>query len=142
MTKDVLISIAGLQFEIDEDEAIEVISVGEYYFRNGKHFILYDDIIPNEQGKDELTKNTIKVGKDIIEITKKGANNVHMVFELGKKHMTVYNTPIGALMVGLNTTALNVKESESELLINIEYALDINYSHVSDCSIKIKIKNR
>ncbi|BBF44526.1 hypothetical protein lbkm_3239 [Lachnospiraceae bacterium KM106-2] len=142
MTKDVLISISGLQFEINEDEAIEVISVGDYHYRNEKHYILYEDVVPDENGKDELTKNMIKVGNNIVEITKKGANNVHMVFELGKKNMTLYNTPIGALMIGLNTTSLVVKESEEELLINIEYSLDINYSHVSDCAITIKVKNR
>mgnify|MGYP001125801411 FL=1 len=35
MTKDVLITVSGLQFETQEDEAVEVVSRGENYFRNG-----------------------------------------------------------------------------------------------------------
>lgn len=39
MTKDVLLSIKGLQIgENEQNDTIEVISPGDYYFRNGKHF--------------------------------------------------------------------------------------------------------
>ena len=38
MTKDVLLSIKGLQIgENEQNDTIEVISPGDYYFRNGKH---------------------------------------------------------------------------------------------------------
>lgn len=40
MTKDVLLSIKGLQIgENEQNDTIEVISPGDYYFRNGKHFL-------------------------------------------------------------------------------------------------------
>ena len=34
MTKDVLISISGLHFEDDENETVEVVTPGNYYFKN------------------------------------------------------------------------------------------------------------
>ena len=38
MTKDVLLSIKGLQIgENEQNDTIEVISPGDYYFRNGGH---------------------------------------------------------------------------------------------------------
>ena len=40
MTKDVLVSIKGMQFmgiEDEPDEPIEIITNGNYYFRNGSH---------------------------------------------------------------------------------------------------------
>ena len=41
MTKDVLLSIKGLQIgENEQNDTIEVISPGDYYFRNGKHFFM------------------------------------------------------------------------------------------------------
>ena len=44
MTKDVLLSISGLQFAARDEEdvePIEVITAGDYYKKNGKHYILY-----------------------------------------------------------------------------------------------------
>ena len=41
-----------------------------------------------------------------LEVRKKGAVNVHMVFEPGKKNMTYYTTPFGTLQLGIATTAL------------------------------------
>ena len=63
MTKDVLITVSGLQFETEEDEAVEVISRGEYYFRNGKHFLVYDE--PTGDA-DENSKCVIKISKEEI----------------------------------------------------------------------------
>ena len=83
MTKEVLLAIRGLQIAEDEQkDTVETISPGEYYFRNGKHFFLYEDV---EEGQAKVTKNIIKVSKDYMELTKKGIVNVHMVFEKNKK---------------------------------------------------------
>lgn len=139
MKKDVLVSISGLQYEIDKDEAVEVISVGEYYFRNGKHYIIYEEILEDMDG---VSKCTIKVSEKQIDIIKKGANNVHMIFEEGKKNTTYYNTPYGDLQVGIYTTLIRVSEEEDKIVADIEYGLDINYAHVSDCQIKIKITSK
>ena len=41
MTKDVLISISGLQFAGGENsEPVEVITSGSYYKKNGRHYIV------------------------------------------------------------------------------------------------------
>ena len=43
MTKDVLLSISGLQFAAQDEEdvePVEVITAGDYYKKNGKHYIL------------------------------------------------------------------------------------------------------
>ena len=42
MTKEVLVTISGLQFAEDREneEAVEIITAGDYYKRNGKHYIV------------------------------------------------------------------------------------------------------
>ena len=43
MTKDVLVKISGLQFAEDQDNGpVEIITTGNYYKKNGKHYILPD----------------------------------------------------------------------------------------------------
>ena len=55
--------------------------------------------------------------------------------------MTNYITPYGTLLVGIDTDRIDIKESDDVININIDYALDINYEHLADCSIRMEIKN-
>lgn len=143
MKKEVLVAIAGLQFEFSEDEALEVISSGEYYYRNGKHYVLYEELQEDENGiKGGITKNTLKISDTMIELKKSGFHNVVMTFEKGKKTVTCYQTPVGQLMIGIDTTGIYVQELEDGIVVDIRYMLDIHYSHVSECVIKIKIVER
>lgn len=137
MTKEVLVSVSGLQFAVNSDEAIEIITGGEYYSRGGKQYILYDEMMEEYDG---VSKNTIKFTDGIVDITKKGLTNVHMVFEEKKKNMTYYNTPFGNLMIGLYTNKIQIEEKEEDIRIVVDYALDINYEFVSDCVITIVVK--
>ena len=99
MTKDVLISLRGLQFDqSDSDvEKIETIMPGSYYEKNGSHYVLYDEIM---EGFSEPVKNRIKFGEHALELTRSGAVNVHMIFEENRKNMTSYNTPYGNILIG------------------------------------------
>lgn len=139
MKKDVLVSIAGLQYEFDKDDAVEVISIGEYYNKDGKHYVKYEEIMEEIDG---VTNCTLKVTGNQIDIMKRGANNVHMIFEANKKNMTYYHTPYGDLQVGIFTKNIGIQEDENKIVIDIHYGLDINYSFVSDCKIQIKITPR
>ncbi len=139
MKKDVLVSISGLQYEVDKDDAVEIISVGEYYIRNNKHYILYEEVLEDLDG---ITNCTIKISEDQIDIIKRGSTNVHMIFEENKKNTTYYHTPFGDLQVGVYTSSIKVLEEEDRVVAEIKYGLDINYSHVSDCEIMIKITPR
>jgi uncharacterized beta-barrel protein YwiB (DUF1934 family) len=140
--KDILVSISGLQYEIDQDEAVEVISVGEYYNRNNKHYVIYEEMVENEYGQNSIAKNTIKITGNQVEIMKKGPNQMHMVFEENQKNMSYYNTPFGNLLIGIYTTKIRIKEEDNILYVQIEYGLDVNYTHVSDCNIKIKVTSK
>lgn len=139
MTKEVLISISGLFYESDETETVEAAAEGEYFNRNGKHFILFDEL-SEETG--EVIRNTIKISGSQIDIIKKGANNVHMVFLENKESKTNYNTPFGNLVMQMNTTSLLIEERKNQILIDIKYDLSINDIYVSECFIQIKIQSK
>ena len=92
MTKEVLVTVSGLQSMGGESDQIQVITAGNYYRKNGKHYIVYDEMI---EGYDSPVKNTIKVGEDVIDVIKHGLSSVHMVFEKDKKRIASYTTPMG-----------------------------------------------
>lgn len=141
MTEHVLVSIKGLQIlqDAEAEDAIELITAGNYYNRNGHHFIKYEEIM---EGFEGVTNNLIKVKPDAVEVRKKGVANVHMIFEENKKNVTFYHTPFGSMKMGVSATKVSVKETEQNIDITVDYALDINEEHVADCSIILNIKSK
>ena len=140
MTKDVLVKISGLQFAEDQDNGpVEIITTGNYYKKNGKHYILYDEV---QEGFDGVTKSVIKVNDDFLDVNKKGVTNVHMMFEKNKKNMSYYNTPFGNLLVGINATDVKVNETEDNIDIKVDYQLEVNYEHLAECSISMNLMSK
>lgn len=139
MTKDVLISIRGFQIVDDDDDAqpVELIAPGQYYCRNGKHYVLYDEV---DEDDGRITKNRIKIQNDYVGITKKGVSNTNMIFEKNKKNVTCYETPYGNLMLGINANQIDLKETEDSIDVKVGYILDVNYEPVADCNIQISIQ--
>lgn len=141
MTKDVLISLRGLQFDQSEAETdkIETIMRGSYYERGGSHYILYEELM---EGFEEPTKNRIKFGEHFLELTRSGLVNVHMLFEENKKNMTSYNTPYGNILIGIDTRKIHIDSNPDRIVVNVDYALDINYEYLADCKISVDIRSK
>ena len=138
MTKDVLISISGLQYDIDENETVEVVTPGNYYFKNNKHYLFYDEYL--DESSNEVTRNKMIISGDQISIIKTGATNTQMQFEPGKECISYYNTPVGQLEVAFATSKVNINFESDLIDININYGLSINKSHVSNCNITMQVK--
>ena len=137
MTKDVLVSIVGYQFDVNEDDAIELITTGEYYKKNGKHYILYEEHLMEDSS---VTKNIMKIGNGTIELVKRGSGAMTMLFEPGRMTYSAYQTPFGEMMVGITTESLSVEEEEHEMRIQIKYELEVNGERISRCEIQMKIQ--
>ncbi|MDE7339508.1 MAG: DUF1934 domain-containing protein [Lachnospiraceae bacterium] len=141
MTKDVLISLRGLQFDqSDSDvEKIETIMPGSYYEKNGSHYVLYDEIM---EGFSEPVRNRIKFGEHVLELTRSGAVNVHMIFEENRKNMTSYNTPYGNILIGIDTRKIHITQESDRIVVDVDYALDVNYEYLADCQIVLDIRSK
>lgn len=139
MNKKVIVSIRGLQFMNESEEAVEVITIGEYYQRNGKHYLLFEEMV---EGIDGVVRNIIKFNENMVDITKSGAANVHMIFQEKQKNLTYYDTPFGNLLIGLRANQIKLYESEEAIDVKIDYSLDINYEFISECTIVISVKDR
>lgn len=141
MEKDVLIHVRGLHvLDTDGDqEPIEMVVPGQYYYKNGSHYLRYEEIMEDFK---EPTINYIKMSPTGVEVRKKGLVNVHMVFEQGKKNMTYYTTPFGTVQMGIAATNLDLEESEEDLNMKVDYALEMNEQHVADCYLAIQAQSK
>ena len=114
MTKDVVVSLKGLQLAPDQQsDAVEVIAPGEYYIRNNKHYVLFEEIM---EGETQTLKNMLKFNDNY--------------------------TPFGSIQIGIDATSIEVKETEDEIRAEVKYALDVNYEFVGDCHINIAVKKK
>ncbi len=144
MTKEVLLTISGLHYDAfpgemtEENEAIEVITPAVYYLKNGKHYILYDEVV---EGMPGTVKNQIRIMPGgTLEIKKSGVASTRMIFEKDKIHMTQYQTPYGELLVGVFTKNMQIDTREDNIDVRVSYELDINSEKVADCNITMNIR--
>lgn len=141
MEKEVLLTLKGLQFTMDEEgtQALETITAAEYYKKNDSHYVIYDEAT---EGFHDTTRNIIKFKESQVEVTKKGLVNVHMVFEENRKNMTSYSTPFGNILIGIDTDEVNIREEGDRISVNVAYSLEANYEHMADCKIEMNISPR
>ncbi|MCD7736836.1 MAG: DUF1934 domain-containing protein [Lachnospiraceae bacterium] len=141
MTKDVLVSIKGLHSvkdadPADADDMVEVFSAGKYYFRNGKHYVEYEEL---EEDSNTVIKNRITLRDRHLEVIRRGPFQSKMVFEENVKNESWYSTPAGSVLTGFDVEKMQVSEKDELIEISVDYGLEINYEHVADSSICIRI---
>ena len=139
MTKDVLVKVSGAHVLDGETEDVEVITAGSYYFKNGRHYILYEEML---DGETEPVRNTIRAAKDQAVVIKSGAARARMEFRPGRPDVSCYVTPYGQMMIGVITDCVQVQEEQDVLRIRIDYTLEINYERATRCRISIEVSSR
>lgn len=145
MTKEVLVSIAGLhadmnEVENEEYEPIEVLNPGTYFFKDNKHYIFLEEVT---EGIPGVTKTQIRIhGQDSVEVIKKGVLAMHMLFETDKKNRAYYKTPYGELNLGISTHDISVEETEDNINVKVAYVMDVNYEPIMESTIRINVKAR
>ena len=82
----------------------------------------------------------LKIHPKQVEIIKKGAAETHMVFVQDKDTISYYSTPFGEMEVTIHTNRLEQMETQHGFQILLQYTLEINTAHVSDCSVEIRVE--
>ena len=138
MTQKVLLTLQGMQFDQSGENADQIGATadGDYYKKNDKHYVLYEEVT---EGFDQPTRNRLKFSEDMVELSRSGSVNVHMVFRENKKNLTNYNTPFGQILMGIDTKTIRVTEREERITVEVHYVLEINDEFLSDCHMKIDI---
>lgn len=143
MTKEVLVTVKGLRIGEKQDDSMEIICNGTYYFRNGKHYVKYEEIM--EESMSSIS-NTLKICDEAdrlrVEVKKKGAIETTLIFEEGQNHISCYETEYGSFMLGFHASHIWMEQEENEINIHIDYALEMNYEHLSNNKIDISIVSK
>ena len=140
MDERFLISVLGTQKIDGEIDSIEVITTGDYKNENGSVVITYPEY--SEEDPNIRTDTTVTLDGGRLSIERRGEMSSRLLLEKGKRHQCLYETPMGAMLIGIFTDSITTKLNEHGGEIRASYQLDFNNSAVSNNEFNITIKEK
>lgn len=138
MEKNVIISIKGVQRLEDADpDTMELVTEGRLEQDGNSYTLSYQE---SELTGLEGTMTTIQVEGEQVTLMRMGEFNSQMVFQEGRRHLSMYNTPYGAMSVGVNTRHLLADLSDKGGDIEIDYAIEIDHAIAGRSVFQIKVR--
>ena len=138
MEKDVVISIKGMQrYEDAPPDTIELVTEGRLARDgSGSYTLSYQE---SELTGLEGTLTTIQVDGEQVTLMRVGEFTSQMVFQEGRRHLSMYNTPYGAMAIGVNTRHLLADLTDQGGDIEIDYAIEIDHALAGRNVFQIKV---
>jgi len=138
MEKTVTISVKAKQeFGDGPADSMELVTQGVLQKDNDIFILSYQE---SEVTGLEGTLTTFHVEPERVTLMRIGEYNSQMVFEEGRRHLSMYNTPYGAMSVGVNTRHLLCDLDEQGGSIEIDYNLELEHAIVGRNVFQIKVK--
>ena len=138
-TDNVIISIKGKQLYAEcAPEEIELVTAGTME-RDGQGgcTISYQE---SELTGLEGTLTTIQVDGEQVTLLRVGEFNSQMVFQEGRRHLSMYNTPYGAMTIGVNTRHLLADLNDQGGDIEVDYSVEVDHALAGRNIFRINVK--
>ena len=74
-----------------------------------------------------------------VTLVRTGEFNTQMVFQEGRRHLSMYNTPYGAMAIGVNTRHLLADLTDQGGDIEIDYAIEVDHALAGRNVFQIKV---
>ena len=138
MEKEVVISIKGMQkYEGTPPDIVELVTEGRLS-RDGESYTLsYQESELTGLGG---TLTTIQVDGAQVTLMRVGEFNSQMVFQEGRRHLSMYNTPYGAMTNGVNTRHLLTELNDQGGAIEVDYAIEVDHALAGRSVFRISVK--
>ena len=137
MIHKVVLSIEGRQsYQDQEPEVIELVTEGEMEFHDGGWDIRYAE--SDLTGLNGVT-TTFRVEAGKITLTRIGALNSQMVFQMGVPHDSLYQMEFGALMITVNATKIQAELGEQGGTVDLCYDIQIEQTAAGKIEYHLQI---
>ena len=128
MEENVIISIKGSQlYEGQDPDVTELVTAGTLRREQEGYTIAYQE---TELTGLEGTTTKLRIV------------NSQMIFEVGRKHLSMYETPYGALAVGIETRRLKNTVDEAGGDLEIDYAIEIDNLLAGKSLFQLNVKKK
>ena len=134
----VLLSIRGEQYFDDIDpDATELMTEGTMALTEDGIVLSYEE---SELTGMEGTTTTFEVKGPRVTLTRSGAVNSQMVFEEGRQHTSLYETPFGELTVDIQTSTLKHNLTQRGGVMEIKYSIAVEHTVTGRNCFKIRVR--
>ena len=135
----VLLTIRSEQhFEDMEPDSIELVTEGTLSAaEEGRVILSYQE---SELTGLEGTTTTFEVQGSQVILTRTGGVNTQMVFEEGRQHTCLYETPYGELAIDIQTSRLRHNLTERGGLLDLRYSISVDHSVTGRNAFKIRVR--
>ncbi|MBQ4577970.1 MAG: DUF1934 domain-containing protein [Clostridia bacterium] len=139
MKKDVIISIRGLQEQDGETgDPITLVTPGRYYRKNDSYYISYEE---SELTGLAGTRTTLRIKPDYVKLVRTGLYPSELLFELGKRHMSLYHTDYGDLSIVVSTNHIRNTLTDDGGDLDVQYTVEVANTPVGVNHLSLTIKN-
>ena len=136
----VLLSIRGEQyFDGIDPDATELMTEGIMVLTEDGMVLSYQE---SQLTGMEGTTTTFEVKGPRVTLTRSGAVNSQMVFEEGRQHTSLYETPFGELSVDIQTSELKHNLTERGGLMEIKYSIAVEHTVTGRNCFKIRVRRK
>jgi len=133
----VLVKVRGSQRDLEgEESVIEMMAEGRHYFKQGKHYVLYNDNTLNTE-KDVST--VLKIAADKITLLRNGAVRQSQEFMPLTESRSFYQTPYGTMELTVETEKLKVDFGTVAGTVDLKYRLAVNGATQSHNTLHIEV---
>ena len=140
MEENVIISIKGSQlYEGQAPDVTELVTGGTLRREKEGYTIAYQE---TELTGLEGTTTKLRIEGPKVTLLRQGSVNSQMVFEVGRKHLSMYETPYGALAVGIETRRMKNTVDEAGGELEIDYAIEINNLLAGKSQFQLNVKKK
>ena len=138
MEKEVVISIKGMQkYEGALPDAMELVTKGRLAREGESYTLSYQE---SELTGLDGTLTTIQVDGNQVTLMRVGEFNSQLVFQEGRRHLSMYNTPYGAMAIGVNTRHLLAQLTDQGGDIEVDYTIEVDHALAGRNVFRINVK--
>ena len=139
--KEVIIFVRGEQYydDVDPDET-ELMTEGSMSIAGDGAVVL--EYQETELTGMEGTTTRFTIQDDMVTLTRTGRVNSQMVFQRGKRHSSLYETPWGTMMVDITTTTLAHRLNSRGGILEIKYTIAVDHQVTGQNQFKIRVRER
>lgn len=136
----VVISVRGEQyFDGVDPDATELMTEGTLERTTDGLRISYQE---TELTGMEGTETSFEIGPSRVILRRSGSVNSQMVFEEGRQHLSLYETPFGELAVDIQTSRLRHNLTERGGIMEIKYSIAVEHVVTGRNCFKIRVRRK
>ena len=139
--KEVIIFVRGEQYydDVGPDET-ELMTEGSMTIAGDGAIVL--EYQETELTGMEGTTTRFTIQDDMVTLTRTGRVNSQMLFQRGKRHSSLYETPWGTMMVDISTTTLAYRLNSRGGILEIKYTIAVDHQVTGQNQFKIRVRER